>query len=383
FYTPENENFYSQFSYMNLDPAGQEIRLLEEGPAQDDDEEMVLECTLHDQISLSSAGGTYCAISYCAGSLREVAPILVDRIRFNAFASLEHAIRCVLRQWSAKYPGRKLLIWADQICINQKNNEERTAQVGLMREIYRRSDETYVCLSNPSMKDCLRWIPSLPVEEINMRSTPNEHGGHPAVIKLQKSLRERILAIGEGEQALWRWLQSVQSFVNSPWWCRSWVYQEFIFSPRPFFLSGPDCVYSTALVPLVNFICEEIHPFLNAMLRDAVELRRMDTKAVTSILRSKEVLVKPADLQDVLQHSRNCHASDPRDRIYAFVGLAHREYGIVPDYDRRNTVCHALILAAQHIIRYEKGLSVLRYVHRGREKLGSMLPTWVPDWTSK
>ena len=89
------------------------------------------------------------------------------------------------------------------------------------------------------------------------------------------------------------------------------------------------------------------------------------------------------DLKILLQHSRNCEASDPRDRVYAFLGLAHRSYGIDPDYSFANTVIHTLIQTAQHIIRYDKSLNILQHVGRGRDKLGTFLPTWVPDWTSK
>jgi hypothetical protein len=31
------------------------------------------------------------------------------------------------------------LLWADQICINQQDNEEKSIQVGMMRDIYKRA----------------------------------------------------------------------------------------------------------------------------------------------------------------------------------------------------------------------------------------------------
>lgn len=73
--------------------------------------------------------------------------MLVNGRPFNAFANLEHAIRQVLHHWTKKNPGKELLLWADQICRNQSNNAERTSQVSIMRDIYRRGRETYICLS--------------------------------------------------------------------------------------------------------------------------------------------------------------------------------------------------------------------------------------------
>jgi hypothetical protein len=38
------------------------------------------------------------------------------------------------------------------------------------------------------------------------------------------------------------------------------------------------------------------------------------------------------ELRPLLTHARNCKSSDPRDRIYAFLGLANPEYNIIPSY---------------------------------------------------
>ena len=83
-----------------------------------------------------------------------------------------------------------------------------------------------------------------------------------------------------------------------------------------------------------------------------------------------------------MRHSRRCLASDPRDKVYAFLGLADKAYAICPDYATENTIVHELINTARKIIKHEGTLNVLYSVSRGRQRLGSFLPTWVPDWTS-
>ena len=90
------------------------------------------------------------------------------------------------------------------------------------------------------------------------------------------------------------------------------------------------------------------------------------------------------DLKALLSHSRHCEASDPRDRIYAFLDLLPKNtFPITPDYTSSNTVVHVLLETAQKIIEQEKTLDILRHVHRGRDGLGTFLPSWVPDWTSR
>ncbi|PMD26940.1 hypothetical protein NA56DRAFT_698183 [Hyaloscypha hepaticicola] len=95
-------------------------------------------------------------------------------------------------------------------------------------------------------------------------------------------------------------------------------------------------------------------------------------------------------LKELLQHSRECRASDPRDKIYAFLGLADQGYSIIPKYTWENTIVHVLIHTAHRIITFEGNLDILEHVSEGREKLGTLLPSWVPDkanvvilkWTS-
>lgn len=71
-----------------------------------------------------------------------------------------------------------------------------------------------------------------------------------------------------------------------------------------------------------------------------------------------------------------------RDRVYAFLSLAHKWYGIIPGYTMENTVIHVLINTAQKIVEFEKTLGILDHASQGREKQASLVPSWVPDWTS-
>ncbi|PMD26939.1 hypothetical protein NA56DRAFT_549644, partial [Hyaloscypha hepaticicola] len=86
----------------------------------------------------------YHALSYCAGSSKNVSKVPIDGIMFNAFANLEHAIHCALKSWNSRFPDKELLLWADQICINQKDVAERSSQVRMMRDIYLRSQDAII-----------------------------------------------------------------------------------------------------------------------------------------------------------------------------------------------------------------------------------------------
>lgn len=113
------------------------------------------------------------------------------------------------------------------------------------------------------------------------------------------------------------------------------------------------------------------------------EFRQLDRSGIVSMAKGKATFKRKSDLLPLLQHSRNCEASDSRDRVYAFLGLAHDDYGIIPDYKRINKVEMVLIETAKSIIRHDGSLAILQHVHRGDDELGVRLPSWVPDWTSK
>ncbi|KAF1977592.1 hypothetical protein BU23DRAFT_433478, partial [Bimuria novae-zelandiae CBS 107.79] len=59
--------------------------------------------------------------------------IIMDGHWMQVSRSLHHAL-CVLRR-----VDRARIIWADALCINQKNNDEKKYQVGLMQLIYKRA----------------------------------------------------------------------------------------------------------------------------------------------------------------------------------------------------------------------------------------------------
>lgn len=158
FYTPKNDFFYNNSPYLRLDARRQEIRLIRVFPPKTYDQHIksnpkwapmdqaaglplqlssttvyklkqqfpylsnpLIACEIVDKVPLSSMVGCYFALSYCSGKPIETRPVIVDGVPFNTFAALELAIRLVLRYWNSTHPGKEseLLLWVDQICINQ------------------------------------------------------------------------------------------------------------------------------------------------------------------------------------------------------------------------------------------------------------------------
>ncbi|KAH8879753.1 hypothetical protein GQ53DRAFT_25119 [Thozetella sp. PMI_491] len=551
FLTPSNDHFYSRSPYQRLNSES-EIRLLKVFPEATykkymsdypgwprydiADDRRLLACELLDNVKMARAAEKYIAISYHAGSPRDTALILVNGIPFNAFANLEFAIRTVTSSWRAQHPRKELFLWTDQICINQNNLDERSAQVALMPKIYRRSLETNVCLATPASLPCLLWIPRVD-QDIPRASSTISDGFHRQVNQLVAN-----------ETAKNAYYKGIRAFVDRPWWRRAWVYQEFILSPRLYFLCHDARVplddvacavdilvsnserlfdsivsavaqeeegakrahqervmkyqqavqqyrqrchhewedaYQKQEINLKNEmkiwdawekeriernakgLCYKSHfrfqpalmetsedraeylyenfrqalcvfhgeidekDVLESGAKDIIDRLRMkfhvppdfssytpeldppaesepvylsiseiklryisalqkktnllNISAVVSMIDAKKSYTDHSslDFKELLRHSRGCDASDDRDRIYAFLGLANEAYTIKPDYSSGNTPVRVLIETARAIIMHDNDLSILADVDRGESKYSLYLPTWVPDWLGR
>jgi len=136
------------FTYRDLDPERDEIRLLKLHPAKNSGR---VHCSiehhsLDDQpqyVALSYTWGNpditkplvidkYGALSISRDDPSVAVPIIIDQTEIGVTVNLEAAL-----QQLGAYGYTKL--WVDALCINQNNNGEKNAQVLKMKQIYKRA----------------------------------------------------------------------------------------------------------------------------------------------------------------------------------------------------------------------------------------------------
>jgi hypothetical protein len=87
---------------------------------------------------------------------------------------------------------------------------------------------------------------------------------------------------------------------------------------------------------------------------------------------------KPESLLALLRSMRHCKATDPRDKVFALLGLSaeRNERLLTPDYSL--SIRETFIRVAKFYMRHKK-LDILCYAQGTRS--AHCLPSWVPDWS--
>lgn len=85
------------------------------------------------------------------------------------------------------------------------------------------------------------------------------------------------------------------------------------------------------------------------------------------------------DILELLRHFSKNEASDPRDKIYALIGLAGAENFIIPDYSQPVEELYKGFVRS--MIERQQSLRVIYAAEAGTTNL-LRLPSWVPDWNN-
>jgi hypothetical protein len=234
FLSPENIDFYATNLYDAFRVRDQEIRLLQLLPGSWADE---IRCEFAGIARLDNQVRQYEALSYSAGDVNDTRSIQVNGHNFNVFASLFSALRH-LRALEIR------TTWIDQICINQKDLEEKARQVLLMRGIYTFAYRIAVWLDDSAtygadgvdlIKELyVRWLKEVDViVEPSMKESPKEAF---AAMNLAYDTVAAWLSGFSLDPQNFDKVQALAEILQSGWWRRCWVYQELVANEETLFV---------------------------------------------------------------------------------------------------------------------------------------------------
>jgi hypothetical protein len=201
----------------------------------------------------------------------------------------------------------------------------------------------------------------LAMEEVGMTSAVE-------VLMQQFELSEATLAKIDEE---------VVALVNNTWWSRAWVIQEVAMSRDVVFQCGRvlaswDGVYSTVDHTSAHFVLGSFPLILKVLL--------MSPKS-KNISTHFNALEQQMELLDLLERFRYCEATDPRDKIYAILGMASDIDPGDINIDYTLPVQQVYKDIVRLFLSKHKSLDILGAIMQQNSPFQSLLPSWVPDWS--
>lgn len=181
--------------YEPLNKEKEEIRLLRVHPSLGRNSS--LECTMITTSLQARPPTDFDALSYVWGNPNDTEELNVNGVHVDITVNLAAA----LRQFQEKLTSPPLL-WADAVCINQRDNEERGEQVELMTKIYSDAREVHIWLgpAYPNLSSAV-WI--------------------MAVVANGESIFELVKTGCCTESDI----QALIEYYSHTWWRRVWVVQ--------------------------------------------------------------------------------------------------------------------------------------------------------------
>uniref|UniRef100_A0A8H7KEA7 Heterokaryon incompatibility domain-containing protein n=1 Tax=Bionectria ochroleuca TaxID=29856 RepID=A0A8H7KEA7_BIOOC len=373
------------YQYSPLPSSSEYVRclVLQPGRASDD---VVISL---EPIRLEGSGDKSCgenktapfeALSYTWGTSRRDRPITCEGGEIFVTRSLDLALRRLRRSTG---PPRRL--WADSICINQADPDEKGAQVALMGDIYLRAERVLIYLGAHDY--------NLAKEAISLISDIN-------TTKLLEIASKDDVAIPFAQNddpiiADERW-KAFFLMLRQIWFTRGWTIQEAWLAQNAVVLWGENDLE----VPWLDLV--RAYLWVKGRAANAGLGLRHDL-TMAEVHRTMFARARPAEAQalgvddcdgsflELLEQARVVAMTDPRDRIYAFLSLAaaagEENNGsdadlirtIQPNY--KDSFHHAYLEFARSYVRSSRDGRLLHHVVHDDETLtDAQLPSWVPRW---
>ena len=326
-----------------------------------------------------------------------------------------HTALCYLRS-----PDIPRVVWADGICINQSDLDERSYQVGIMDDIYRQargvqiwlgkaedivsdteqSADLVFCISDDMVKRFAGFLRSERL--LNTLPTLKDatvEASIPGALRIMELLAAgyhfyqmpfyKVTSL-ESVEPCPVWFLSMRSLIailSRPWWTRVWTVQEAMLSAQATVHIGD---YQAPLSLFLG-LYQGISKHNNSCCSAARLLWYGDFSIFTSITIANERIGQFLSFSDdgldgritltrALLVATTRRASDPRDHVYGLHGLLYsKDQLIKPSYE----ISTEKVFTNATRVMYERARSVqgLMYAVGVRPDDAYELPSWACDWT--
>lgn len=393
--------------YKPLGNPEKEIRLLSLLPADSEDatEDSTLKGTLCHRFLDDDP--PYTALSYVWGNPNDTRTMIVDGHEVQITTNLADALYQLRRH-------RFRTIWADALCINQRNEKEKGHQVQKMGTIFKKATEVFAwvgtgddesirateqidALATIAKEFGLRYLWN--AQHMELEKMRNNHGYRALQHLCDPLVQDSTLSDLD--------LNPMLRFFDRKFWRRLWILQEVALATTarvacgPWTISWPDlCASATFL-----FWFSDASRY-NTKLRNRLRSKQLSplgyglwipppSVLLSSFLSSGRTL-DPLNLFDFTCNETRLQSTDPKDRVFALLGFwddhnwarhnwadknwaKREEDAITVDYTASCSRVYTEITCAA--LQYNNTWALEFAGLASRSGVVPELPSWVLDWT--
>jgi len=303
------------------------------------------------------------AVSYTWGNSSKTEEIIVDSKPFRTTRTVANILRKRGEELLKLRSSCAVHLWLDYLCINQEDTEEKNHQVPLMRDIYRRAVHVRIYLEH-----------SYDASKANKLLNNLFH-----LVRLHsfEEFRERYSSYGSNEG----WL-ALRRMYSQPFFNRIWIVQEVAVAQNVLVIHGP----GTLSWDLVAWGVALLSNY--EMAASLSSLKKYDSPlllhhgGIISHIRTVVQERKGLPIADAITLCAYFCATDPRDKIFALLGLVTDNLDLRAWIDYTKPTQEVYLQTTRYLLSTAtNNLRVLNFAGIGYTRDLENLPSWVPEWS--
>jgi heterokaryon incompatibility protein (HET) len=361
-----------KYQYTPLAVEKNDIRLLDLHAGKFNDP---IQCSLR-HVFLQP-GVNFTALSYAWGDPNKRKNITINQcsmsVTINLYDALQH-MRHITEPRS---------LWIDALCINQEDLEERAAQVLRMGDIFSKASQVEAWIGKDDKNDhaAIDFIESV---KRRVFDNGNTAGDFLVLVRMFMDVNRSRQELSKSSPET---ILGLIGLFRHPWWKRLWVVQEMSLADPTHAIAR----YGSRTIHWQTLLSVAIMLFYGNFLINLIEIRSSLGETIADELhhglrmfasqRIPSQPLAPFNLTWLLLHHRGCETSDPRDRVYALLGICGdaKAIGVKPDYTVSPQQLYLDIF--KKLVTTTASLDVICGSAGPGPKNFSNLPSWVPDWS--
>jgi hypothetical protein len=298
------------------------------------------------------------ALSYTWGDCSDLHSVSCQGATIQVTRNLLGALR------QLKHPDRDRTFWIDAVCINQGDEDEKSIQVAMMRNSYRKADGVVIWLGEVADDTPGAWQLLHHLAWVVGKAAPGDWAKPVSVEELGS------LGLPPGAASEW---EALEAIFWRQWFTRVWIIQEISLARTASVHCGQFSMPWEWFAAAVGYVHNRQFNQLTAC-----ELDMTPAMSLSYIARQVREGGGTHDLISLLAASRRSIATDPRDHVYGLLRMVASHQMLVPDYTLAAAETYRQLTAMLLL----EGLDVLSLKGDIRWNRQEGLPSWVPDWSS-